>query len=105
MKQRITPYPKMNTSEGQATVNTACDEVQRVILNEMAIEEQQKLTQEQDLYKTFKSPPKQMEKTKKQVQRKTSVTQLQKELTQLQANVAHLSSLMDTNKKDSDKNI
>jgi len=42
----IRPFPKVNTTEGQAIVNAACNEVQRVILDQMLVEEQQKLTQE-----------------------------------------------------------
>ena len=44
----IRPYPKMNSSEAQAIVNAACDQVQCVILDQMVLEEQKKLTQDQE---------------------------------------------------------
>ena len=50
----IRPYPKMNSSEAQATVNAACDQVQCVILDQMDLEEQKKLTQDQERHDTIK---------------------------------------------------
>ena len=50
----IRPYPKMNSSEAQAIVNAACDQVQCVILDQMVLEEQKKLTQDQERYDTLK---------------------------------------------------
>jgi len=106
----IKPFPKMNTSEGQAVVNAACDQVQCVILEQMVVEEQQKLTQEQDMYQTLKeqqltecaprkkSDPRQPRKPKKS----SSVAQLQEELALLQTSMAQLCSLIDTSKKDPD---
>lgn len=44
----IRPYPKINSSEAQAIVNAACDQVQCVILDQMVLEEQKKLTQDQE---------------------------------------------------------
>ena len=50
----IRPYPKMNSPEAQSIVNTACDQVQCVILDQMIQDEEKKLTQEQEQYKTLK---------------------------------------------------
>ena len=106
----IKPFPKMNTSEGQAIVNEACEQVQKLILDQMLVEEQQKLTQEQEMYQTLKeqqltervlrkkSEPRQPRKPSK----KSSVAQLQEELTLLQTSVAQLCSLLDTNKAPRD---
>ena len=38
----IRPYPKMNSSEGQAVVNAACDQVHCVILDQMILDEEKK---------------------------------------------------------------
>ena len=46
----IKPYPKMCSPDAQALVNAACDQVQCIILDQMILEEQQKLAQEQDMY-------------------------------------------------------
>ena len=50
----IKPYPKMQSSEAQAAVNAACDQVQCVILDQMIQEEEKKLSQDQDNYQTLK---------------------------------------------------
>jgi len=99
----IKPYPKMNTSEGQAIVNAACDQVQCVILDQMLLEEQQKLTQDQDMNQTLKEqqlaervPRKKPEIAPSKKPKKPSVAQLQEELALLQASVAQLCSLMET---------
>ena len=49
----IKPYPKMSSPEAQAIVNGACDQVQCVILDQM-IQEEKKLSQDQDNYQTLK---------------------------------------------------
>jgi len=103
----IKSFPKMNTSEGQATVNAACDQVQCLILEQMLVEEQQKLTQEQDLFQTLREqqlteriPRKKSEPRQSRKPKKSSVAQLQEELALLQTSVAQLCSLMDTSKKN-----
>jgi len=100
----IKPYPKMNTSQGQTVVNEACDHVQRVILDQMLVEEQQKLVQEQDMYQTLKEQPrpKRVDSKKPKPPKKSSVTQLQEELTLLQSSVAQLCSLLDSSKTPRD---
>ena len=103
----IKPFPKMNTSEGQAIVNDACEQVQKVILDQMLAEEQQKLAQEQTLFETLKeqqlperAPRKKSESHQpRKPAKKSSVAQLQEELTLLQASVTQLCSLLDTSKK------
>lgn len=50
----IRPYPKMNSSEAQAIVNAACDQVQGVILDQMIQDEEKKLTDDQERYQALK---------------------------------------------------
>jgi len=102
----IKPFPKMNTREGQTIVNEACEQVQKVILDQMLVEEQQKLTQEQALMETLKEEQLQEQPSRKKSEsrqprkpaKKSSVVQLQEELTLLQTSVAQLCSLLDTSK-------
>jgi len=101
----IKPFPKMNTPEGQAIVNEACEHVQKVILDQMLVEEQQKLIQEQALFETLKEQqqqvlPKPSKKPRKPT-KKPSMVQLQEELTLLQTSVTQLCTRLDTNKKAS----
>jgi len=103
----IKPFPKMNTSEGQAIVNEACEQVQKVILDQMLVEEQQKLMQEHALFETLKEeqltervPRKKSEPRQPRKPKKSSVAQLREELTLLQTSVAQLCSLLDTSKKN-----
>lgn len=96
----IRPYPKMNSSEAQAIVNAACDQVQCVILDQMVLEEQKKLTQDQERYATLKEQ-RQGERRQRQKHpksqaffpkkpKKPTMAQLQEELAILQANVSQL---------------
>jgi len=105
----IKPFPKMNTPEGQAIVNEACEQVQKLILDQMLLEEQQKLTQEQEMFQTIKEqqltepvPRKKSEPRQPRKPKKSSVAQLQEELTLLQTSVAQLCSLLDTSKPPTD---
>ena len=105
----IKPYPKTNTSEGQAVVNAACDQVQCLILDQMLVEEQQKLTQDQEMFQTLKEQQlterpshKKSEPREPRKPKKSSVAQLQEELTLLQTSVAQLCSLLDTSKTPRD---
>ena len=50
----IKPYPKMNKPEAQAVVNAACDQVQCVILDQMILDEEKKLTEDQESYEVLK---------------------------------------------------
>ena len=49
----IKPYPKMGSPESQKIVDTACDQVQCVILDIMIQDEEKKLTENQETYKTI----------------------------------------------------
>ena len=105
----IKPFPKMNTSEGHAIVNEACEQVQKLILDQMLVEEQQKLTQEQEMFQTLREQqlteqprPKRVDSKKPKPPKKSSVTQLQEELTLLQSSVAQLCSLLDSSKTPRD---
>ena len=50
----IKPYPKMNSPEAQAVANAACDQVQCVILDEMILDDDKKLTEDQESYDVLK---------------------------------------------------
>ena len=47
----------MESSETQAVVNAACEQVHCVILDQMTLDEEKKLTQDQTSYKTMKKLP------------------------------------------------
>lgn len=49
----IKPYPKMSSPEAHEIVNAACDEVQCVILDVMLQEEEKKLTEDQETYRSL----------------------------------------------------
>ena len=89
----LRPYPKMDSPESQAVVNAACEQVHCVILDQMILDEEKKLTQEQAEYQILKeqrlSERAQLLKTSKKPQ-KMSVAQLRKELTDLQSKYAQL---------------
>ena len=46
----IKPYPKMDTPQAQARVNEACQQVDKVILDQMVHEQALKLKQDQESY-------------------------------------------------------
>ena len=89
----LRPYPKMDSPESQAVVNAACQQVDCVILDQMILDEEKKLTQEQAEYQTLKElrlrERSQRVKTTRKPQ-KTSVAQLRLELTDLQSKYAQL---------------
>lgn len=91
----IKPYPKMQSSEAQAAVNAACDQVQCVILDQMLQEGKKKLSQDQDSYKTLKEQREayrqkfKLPKTLKKPMKPT-IRQLQQGLAELQSNYAKL---------------
>ena len=63
------PFPKMESPETQAVVNAACEDVHCVILDQMILDEEKKLVQDQDNYKTMKKQDIQKNsKTKKKTQ-------------------------------------
>lgn len=49
----IKRYPKMGSPESQKIVDAACDQVQCVILDIMILDEEKKLTEDQETYKTI----------------------------------------------------
>ena len=49
----IKPYPKMGSPESQKIVDAACDQVQCIILDIMIQDEEKKLTEDQETYKTI----------------------------------------------------
>ena len=48
----LKPYPKMDTPEAQAIVNEACQQVDKVILDQMIQEQAMKLKEDQDSLQT-----------------------------------------------------
>ena len=74
-------------------MNAACEQVHCVILDQMILDEEKKLTQEQAEYQILKeqrlSERAQLLKTSKKLQ-KMSVAQLRQELTDLQSKYAQL---------------
>ena len=50
----IKPYPKMDTPQAQARVNEACQQVDKVILDQMVYEQALKLKQDQESYETLR---------------------------------------------------
>ena len=90
----LRPYPKMTSHEAQAIVNAACDQVQCVILDQMILEEQKKLTQDQEHYDTLKEQRlrEQPLRTKPEKPKKPTVALLQEELANLQAKYTQLCS-------------
>lgn len=86
----------MNSSEAQAIVNATCDQVQCVILDQMIQDEEKKLTQEQEQYKTLKvqrQGQRALKKPKKP--KKPTVAHLQEELADLQAKYTQLCSKLE----------
>ena len=94
----IKPYLKMNSPEAQAVVNAACDQLQRVILDQMILDEEKKLTEDQESYEVLKvqwqGDRQQLKKPKKP--KKSTMAQLQQELTDLQSKYAQLCKQLET---------
>lgn len=94
----IKPYPKMQSSEAQAIVNAACDQVQCVILDQMLLEEQKKLAEDQKSYEAVKvqrQRNRQQLKTPKKPKKLTMV-QLKQELADLQSKYIQLCKQLET---------
>lgn len=94
----IKAYPKMQSSEAQAVVNAACDQVQYVILDQMIQEEEKKLTEDQGSYEALKvqrQGDRQHLKTPKKP-KKPTVAQLQQELADLQSKCTQICSKLET---------
>lgn len=93
----IKPYPKMQSSEAQAIVNAACDQVQYVILDQMIQEEDKKITEDQERYEALKNQgqgDRQQLKTLKKP-KKPTVVQLKQELADLQSKYTELCSKLE----------
>lgn len=89
----LRPFPKMESSETQTVVNAACEQVHCVILDQMILDEERKLTQDQDMYQTLKNKQEgersQLLKTSRKP-RKSTVAKLMQELTDLQSKYTQL---------------
>ena len=85
----------MESPESQAVVNAACEQVHCVILDQMILDEERKLTQDQASYQTMKKErnverPQLLKKPKNA--KKFTVAQLMQELTDLQSKYTQLCS-------------
>ena len=91
----LRPFPKMESSETQTVVNAACEQVHCVILDQMILDEERKLTQDQDMYQTLKNKREgersQLLKTSRKP-RKSTVAKLMQELTDFQSKYTQLCS-------------
>ena len=91
----LRPFPKMESSEIQTVVNAACEQVHCVILDQMILDEERKLTQDQDMYQTLKNKREgqrsQLLKTSRKP-RKSTVAKLMQKLTDLQSKYTQLCS-------------
>lgn len=84
----LKPYPRMSTPESQTIVNTACQQVECVILDQMVLEEEFKLKQDQTVCQSMKEEQK-IEQSKAP-RKSMSVIQLQQELADLQSKYSEL---------------
>ena len=75
---RLKSYPKMKTSQGQALIHEACDEVQKIMLIQMVEEERQALAQAQKEYQSLQKP------------KEDTIKSLRKELKSLRAQLLKL---------------
>ena len=90
----LKPYPKMDTTESQAIVNAACEQVECVILDQMALEEELKLKQDQISYQTMKEEQAKRHLVPKKP-KKFTVSQLMQELKDLQLKYTELCSKLE----------
>ena len=85
----------MESSETQTVVNAACEQVHCVILDQMILDEERKLTQDQDMYQTLQNKREgqrsQLLKASRKP-RKSTVAKLMQELTDLQSKYTQLCS-------------
>ena len=89
----LKPYPKMDSPDTQAVVNAACQQIECLILDQMILDEEKKLTQEQTEYQTLKELRHRERAPRVKTLRnpqKMSMTQLRQELTDLQSKYAQL---------------
>ena len=92
----LRPYPKMYTAESQAIVNAACQQVECVILDQMVVEEELKLTEDQTSYQTLKEERKSELSLVPRKSKMLTVVQLQQELKDLQSKYTELCSKLDS---------
>ena len=91
----LKPYPIMETPEAQALVNEACQQVEKVMLNQRIQDYERKLQQDraglQTLKETRREQRQKLNATAKASSKKVTVSQLQQELRDLQAKYTELS--------------
>ena len=90
----------MDTPEAQNVVNAACEEVNKIILDQMIQEQECQLKQDQDCYQTLKKVRQDQRQASKatQIPKKTpmmTVVQLQQELRDLQSKYMELCSKLE----------
>ena len=88
----VKPYPKMDTSEAQTIVNEACQQVDKVILDQLIQEQALKLKQDRDSCENLKKERLQQRKQRKarKLVKEPTVVQLQRELRDLQSKYTEL---------------
>ena len=86
----LRPYPKMDSPKTQAVVNAACEQVHGIILDQMLLDEEKKLTQEQAEYQILKEQRLSERAQLPKKPQKMSVAQLRQELTELQSKYVQL---------------
>ena len=91
----LKPYPKMETPESQVIVNTACQQVECVILDQMVLDEERKLTEDQTRYQTMKQERVEQLKVPRKP-KKYTVSELRQELKDLQSKYTELCSKLDS---------
>ena len=64
---RLKTFPKMKTSQGQALIHEACDEVQKLMLIQMVEEQRQVLAQAQKEYLSFQKPVDTLKSLRKEI--------------------------------------
>ena len=92
----LRPYPKMYTPESQAIVNAVCQQVECVILDQMVVEEELKLTEDQTSYQTLKEERKSELSLVPRKSKMLTVVQLQQELKDSQSKYTELCSKLDS---------
>ena len=87
----LKPYPTMETPEAQAVVNQACEQVERVMLDQRMQDYERKLQQDRASLQTLKDTRREHRQQSKTRKGEPTVLQLQRELKDLQAKYNELS--------------
>ena len=83
---RLKPFPHMKTSQGQAIIQEACEEVKQLMLIQMVEEQRQALAQARKEFQSFQKPVETIKSLRKEIK------SLRTQLLKLQTNTAEDSS-------------